>query len=126
MPVAEYLGHVTLLAASSNFHANQHHATQLLRCIDTGVFTVHRLSRSFSSCIVYDVVNFVDYAVASKEPRDVGTEADANVSSSSVYQPVYVSAVEHPEHFWMQMLNERSTQLDTLITEMTSFYETQV
>jgi len=78
-----------------------------------------------SCCTVYDVGNFVDYTVASKEPHDVGTEAGANVSPS-VYQLVYVSAVEHPEHFWMQTLNERSTQLDTLISEMTSFYETQV
>jgi len=53
---------------------------------------------------------------------DSGGGGDAG----GVYRPVYVSAVEHPEHFWMQMLSERSTQLDSLISEMTSFYETQV
>ena len=53
---------------------------------------------------------------------DSGSGGDAG----GVYRPVYVSAVEHPEHFWMQMLSERSTQLDSLISEMTSFYETQV
>ena len=46
--------------------------------------------------------------------------------SSGVYRPAYVSAVEHPQHFWMQVLSDRSTQLDALITEMTTFYETQV
>jgi len=66
----------------------------------------------------------VDNAAASKKP-DIGTETDASVLSSD-YHPVYVSAVEHPEHFWIQMLSERSTQLDSLISEMTSYYETQV
>jgi len=53
-------------------------------------------------------------------------ETDVASASSSLFQPAYVSAVEHPQHFWMQMLSDRSTQLDTLISEMTSFYETQV
>ena len=70
-------------------------------------------------------MHLADYTAASEEVNEVGTETDAS-ASSSVYRPVYVSAVEHPEHFWMQMLSERSTQLDALISEMTSFYETQV
>jgi len=63
-------------------------------------------------------------SAAGKRPNDVGTEAGADASSSG-YQLVYVSAVENPEHFWIQMLSERSTQLDSLISEMTNFYETQ-
>ena len=67
----------------------------------------------------------VENAAVSEKPGDVGAETDAGVSSS-IFRPVYVSAVEHPEHFWMQMLSERSTQLDSLVSEMTSFYETEV
>jgi len=71
------------------------------------------------------VMCFIDHPVASKMSNDA--KAEANVSgSSSVDGLVYVSAVEHPEHFWLQVLSERSMQLDTLIKEMTSFYETQV
>ncbi|ELU02506.1 hypothetical protein CAPTEDRAFT_171430 [Capitella teleta] len=36
---------------------------------------------------------------------------------------VYVSAVEHPGHFWVQLINEKSLQLETLNQEMTAFYE---
>jgi len=68
-------------------------------------------------CVAGDVA-------AGKKPNDVGTETGTDGSSSG-YQLVYVSAVENPEHFWIQMLSERSTQLDSLINEMTSFYETQ-
>jgi hypothetical protein len=38
---------------------------------------------------------------------------------------VYVTAVEHPEHFWMQVLSNKSTQLDTLLQQMTEFYGTK-
>jgi len=62
---------------------------------------------------------------ASQKSADVDMQMGGD-ASSGVYQPVYVSAVEHPQHFWMQVLSERSTQLDGLITEMTAFYETQV
>jgi len=51
------------------------------------------------------VMFLVDSAAANEKASE-----DGNVSSS-VYSMVYVSAVEHPEHFWMQMLSERSTQL---------------
>jgi len=61
-----------------------------------------------------------------QKSTDVDTETGGDALLSSVYRPVYVSAVEHPQHFWMQVLSERSTQLDSLITEMTAFYETQV
>uniref|UniRef100_A0A4X1W2L3 Tudor and KH domain-containing protein n=1 Tax=Sus scrofa TaxID=9823 RepID=A0A4X1W2L3_PIG len=36
---------------------------------------------------------------------------------------VYVSASEHPNHFWIQIIGSRSLQLDKLISEMTQHYE---
>jgi len=71
-------------------------------------------------------MHLVDASAAGEMPSDVGTEESDTDVLCSVYGPVYVSAVEHPEHFWVQMLSKRSTQLDSLINEMTSFYETQV
>ncbi|KAM5125306.1 tudor and KH domain-containing protein [Mantella aurantiaca] len=38
------------------------------------------------------------------------------------YVDVYVSAAENPEHFWIQILGSRSSQLDKLTTEMSDFY----
>ncbi|KAJ8363627.1 hypothetical protein SKAU_G00124580 [Synaphobranchus kaupii] len=35
---------------------------------------------------------------------------------------VYVSAVENPQHFWIQILGVRSLQLDKLTVEMTRFF----
>ncbi|XP_076855765.1 tudor and KH domain-containing protein isoform X2 [Brachyhypopomus gauderio] len=35
---------------------------------------------------------------------------------------VYVSAYEHPQHFWIQIIGVRSLQLDKLTTEMSRFY----
>ncbi|XP_036386387.1 tudor and KH domain-containing protein isoform X2 [Megalops cyprinoides] len=37
---------------------------------------------------------------------------------------VYVSAVENPQHFWIQILGVRSLQLDKLTAEMNRFYST--
>ncbi|XP_066218588.1 tudor and KH domain-containing protein [Saccopteryx leptura] len=36
---------------------------------------------------------------------------------------VYVSASEHPNHFWIQIIGSRSLQLDKLVNEMTQHYE---
>ncbi|XP_077628677.1 tudor and KH domain-containing protein [Crocuta crocuta] len=36
---------------------------------------------------------------------------------------VYVSASEHPNHFWIQIVGSRSLQLDKLVSEMTQHYE---
>ncbi|TEA34900.1 hypothetical protein DBR06_SOUSAS41110003 [Sousa chinensis] len=36
---------------------------------------------------------------------------------------VYVSASEHPNHFWIQIIGSRSLQLDKLVREMTQHYE---
>ncbi|XP_073493457.1 tudor and KH domain-containing protein isoform X2 [Phyllobates terribilis] len=38
------------------------------------------------------------------------------------YVDVYVSATEKPEHFWIQILGSRSSQLDKLTTEMSDHY----
>ncbi|KAL1772064.1 tudor and KH domain-containing protein [Sigmodon hispidus] len=38
------------------------------------------------------------------------------------YLEVYVSASEHPNHFWIQIIGSRSLQLDKLIREMTQHY----
>ncbi|XP_013419646.1 uncharacterized protein LOC106180249 [Lingula anatina] len=38
------------------------------------------------------------------------------------YLEVYVSAVENPGHFWVQMISSQSTQLDRLIQDMTAYY----
>ncbi|ELK36267.1 Tudor and KH domain-containing protein [Myotis davidii] len=35
---------------------------------------------------------------------------------------VYVSASEHPNHFWIQIIGSRSLQLDKLVNEMTQHY----
>ncbi|XP_053447533.1 tudor and KH domain-containing protein [Nycticebus coucang] len=39
------------------------------------------------------------------------------------YLEVYVSASEHPNHFWIQIIGSRSLQLDKLVNEMTQHYE---
>uniref|UniRef100_A0A2K5VVI9 Tudor and KH domain-containing protein n=1 Tax=Macaca fascicularis TaxID=9541 RepID=A0A2K5VVI9_MACFA len=42
------------------------------------------------------------------------------------YLEVYVSASEHPNHFWIQIVGSRSLQLDKLVNEMTQHYENSV
>ncbi|XP_053575688.1 tudor and KH domain-containing protein [Bombina bombina] len=41
------------------------------------------------------------------------------------YVDIYVSATENPEHFWIQILGTRSSQLDKLTTEMSEYYQNQ-
>nr|DBA13857.1 TPA: hypothetical protein GDO54_004889 [Pyxicephalus adspersus] len=41
------------------------------------------------------------------------------------YVDVCVSASENPEHFWIQILGSRSSQLDKLTLEMSDFYQKQ-
>ncbi|KAF8787424.1 Tudor and KH domain-containing protein like [Argiope bruennichi] len=43
-------------------------------------------------------------------------------SNSDGYQEVYVSAIESPSKFWVQIAGSKSIQLDKLVTEMTEFY----
>jgi len=81
---------------------------------------------NLSNCGIVIPINVLslymtDHAAASEKQKSVDTEA-STAAMSSVYCPAYVSAVEHPEHFWMQILTEQSPQLDSLITEMTNFY----
>lgn len=35
---------------------------------------------------------------------------------------VYMSAVENPEHFWLQMVNQKAQELDLMLETMTEFY----
>ncbi|XP_075117332.1 tudor and KH domain-containing protein isoform X2 [Leptodactylus fuscus] len=41
------------------------------------------------------------------------------------YVDVYVSAAENPNHFWIQILGSRSSQLDKLTSEMSDHYQRQ-
>ena len=41
------------------------------------------------------------------------------------YFEVYVSAVEHPGHFWVQVISPESVRLDTLIQDMNKYYSVQ-
>ncbi|KAM8921538.1 LOW QUALITY PROTEIN: tudor and KH domain-containing protein [Pelodytes ibericus] len=41
------------------------------------------------------------------------------------YVDIYVSAVENPQHFWIQILGPRSSHLDKLTTEMSEHYQKQ-
>lgn len=38
------------------------------------------------------------------------------------YMAVYMSAVEHPGHFWVQMVSSKGLQLDRLMQDMTEYY----
>lgn len=53
------------------------------------------------------------------------TTTAATKQEDSEYHMVYVSSVEHPEHFWVQLLNTQSMELDRLLTDMTEFYGCQ-
>ncbi|CAO2599085.1 Tudor and KH domain-containing protein [Lemmus lemmus] len=45
-------------------------------------------------------------------------------SQGDEYREVYVSASEHPNHFWIQIVGSLSLQLDKLVNEMTQYYNT--
>lgn len=38
------------------------------------------------------------------------------------YVETYISAVEDPNHFWLQIVRENSAALDRLVEEMSDFY----
>ncbi|XP_055955914.1 uncharacterized protein LOC126815462 isoform X2 [Patella vulgata] len=40
------------------------------------------------------------------------------------YMEVYISAIEHPGHFWVQILSSEAMQLDRMTDEMNRFYST--
>ncbi|XP_049621931.1 tudor and KH domain-containing protein [Suncus etruscus] len=74
-----------------------------------------------------------------EKPRDDRSQkpADGTSSETSMFEipspdfsfhadeflEVYVSASEHPNHFWIQIVGSRSLQLDKLVSEMTQHYE---
>lgn len=57
------------------------------------------------------------------ERSDVVSTCETLVSTSSDgYVEVFVSAVDNPSHFWLQVKSPRSVQLDQLVERMTDFY----
>nr|XP_047912542.1 tudor and KH domain-containing protein homolog [Anser cygnoides] len=70
----------------------------------------------------------------SEAPEELAAGADVVVPKFEVPSPefsfpaadpleVYVSAAENPDHFWVQLVGERSLQLDKLTAEMSHYYE---
>lgn len=55
------------------------------------------------------------------EQWDVGIKCSES-SSIRDSMEVFVSAVEHPGHFWVQIITASSLQLDKMTDDMTSFY----
>jgi len=56
------------------------------------------------------------------EHDEGGTEWEGKWPANRDYLEVYVSAIEHPGHFWVQLVNALSTRLDQLTQEMTAYY----
>ena len=50
------------------------------------------------------------------------TNGEGTWPANRDYLEVYVSAIEHPGHFWVQLVNAQSAQLDRLTREMTAYY----
>lgn len=62
------------------------------------------------------------YSDALSNPETSMFEIPSTDFSSDEYREVYVSASEHPNHFWIQIIDSYSLQLDKLISEMTQHY----
>ena len=52
----------------------------------------------------------------------VSTEGTELLLEVAEYMKVFVSAVEHPGHFWIQVLGSNSMEFDKMISEMTEYY----
>ena len=50
------------------------------------------------------------------------SENRCDVGGGNDHMIVYVSAVEHPSHFWVQLLNAKALELEELSKVMTHFY----
>ncbi|XP_064032112.1 tudor and KH domain-containing protein [Pogoniulus pusillus] len=72
--------------------------------------------------------------VGSKELEELLVASDVPVPKFEVPSPdfsfqadehleVYVSATENPNHFWVQLIGQRSLELDKLLTEMAQHYQ---
>ncbi|XP_071884167.1 tudor and KH domain-containing protein [Anas platyrhynchos] len=70
----------------------------------------------------------------SEAPEELAVGAEVAVPKFEVPSPefgfpaaepleVYVSAAENPDHFWVQLVGERSLQLDQLAARMAQYYE---
>lgn len=55
-------------------------------------------------------------------PVPVSQLEQVRFPSHGDYFTVYVSAVEHPNHFWMQIISTKASELDLMVEEMTEFY----
>lgn len=62
------------------------------------------------------ILHLTGFSVCSVPSPDFSFHADE-------FLEVYVSASEHPNHFWIQIIGSRSLQLDKLVSEMTQHYE---
>ncbi|KAM8794368.1 tudor and KH domain-containing protein [Eudromia elegans] len=56
------------------------------------------------------------------EPKSKAAGPELGLAADEQLE-VYVSAAENPEHFWIQLVGERSLQLDQLTSDMLQFYE---
>nr|XP_048283915.1 tudor and KH domain-containing protein isoform X1 [Myodes glareolus]XP_048283916.1 tudor and KH domain-containing protein isoform X1 [Myodes glareolus] len=66
----------------------------------------------------------IQYSDAQSNPETTMFEIPSPDSlNSDEYQEVYVSASEHPNHFWIQILEPCGLELDTLINDMTEYYD---
>ncbi|KAK2167696.1 hypothetical protein LSH36_25g07051 [Paralvinella palmiformis] len=64
----------------------------------------------------------VESILTGQHTEDTHMERAEFLSETADQMKVFVSAIEHPEHFWIQVLGSNSTQLDKMITEMTEYY----
>lgn len=77
---------------------------------------------------LYNLVFFVFFS--SPSPATLGAESWETQAAEEAqwadhrdsFMEVYVSAVETPGHFWVQILSSKATQLDQLISEMSRHY----
>jgi len=67
------------------------------------------------------MISYEAMSEASAQNNEVHTDC-YTYKLSNEYQPVYVSAVEHPGHFWIQLINSFSLQLELLQQQLTNYY----
>ncbi|XP_054751341.2 tudor and KH domain-containing protein-like [Lytechinus pictus] len=56
------------------------------------------------------------------EEWHVDTTSTAQLPKNKDFFTVYVSAVEHPGHFWLQIVSSKAKDLDLMLMNMTEFY----
>ncbi|PIK56393.1 putative tudor and KH domain-containing protein [Apostichopus japonicus] len=63
-----------------------------------------------------------DKAASSSAPLTVAQLEQVRFPAHGDFFTIYVSAVEHPNHFWMQIISTKASELDLMVEEMTEFY----